>query len=253
MLPSAAQTQENAQNLDQYLVCNTLWVARKNPGQHTYTVKQNRLTCVRATHNTTTTTTTTTQTYSTERQRATKQNSRAPKRTYLVASAGSSWLVSDSDTRSIELSASPVPSPAACKYSTVPRAALCSSLVRRLCLATASMWGERSTPVMRRAKGKVCASLRVDSPVEQPMSRMSFGSGPLTLVSTRAIVRAFPRLDSTYSSGCFHPRVSLSEQQPVPIPTVSFFSAALQSVRDQTVHLHNSTIMPFQRRRQAQP
>ena len=102
----------------------------------------------------------------------------AYKHTYLVASAGSSWLVSDSDTRSIELSASPVPSPAACKYSTVFRAEACSSLVRRLCLATASMCGDRSTPITRRAKGKVCASLRVDSPVEQPMSRMSFGSGP---------------------------------------------------------------------------
>lgn len=194
----------------------------------------------------------------TKRQRVTKiymYIRRTPKRAYLVTSAGSSWLVSDSDTRSIELSANPVPSPAACKYSTVPRAELWSSLVRRLCLATASMWGERSTPVMRRAKGKVCASFRVDSPVEQPISRMSFGSGPFRIgfqVYARACVFACVfacvcafacvfacqmqsfRALSQYSSGCFDPKESRyrGRQQP-HFQLFGFFIAALQPVRDQ--------------------
>lgn len=97
--------------------------------------------------------------------------------THRVASTGSSWLVSDSDTRSIDASASPVISPAACRYSTRPRASRWSSLVRSLNRPTASMCGDRSTPVIR-AEGNVCASFRVDSPVEQPTSRMSLGSGP---------------------------------------------------------------------------
>lgn len=96
-----------------------------------------------------------------------------------MAPSGSSWLVRQRDTKSIDASAIPVISPAACRYSTLPRASRCSSLVRRKYRPTASMCGERSTPVIR-AEGNVCASFMVESPVEQPMSRMSFGSGPYT-------------------------------------------------------------------------
>mmetsp|Transcript_9401 Transcript_9401/g.13140 ORF Transcript_9401/g.13140 Transcript_9401/m.13140 type:complete len:338 (+) Transcript_9401:49-1062(+) len=106
-----------------------------------------------------------------------------------VAAAGSSWFTRQSETRSWLLSGSPVASAAPCRKCMRPASARSAARVCCRWRATATMCGDRSTPVISLAPGKVRASFMLESPVEHPRSAIVLGRNPAS--SKTCIMRSW--------------------------------------------------------------